>query len=94
MKYKPESPEHQVVPAQFGRRRRRRFDSPEDIARFLLPFALSPYYYPPYYYQPYYPQYPPYYAPYNPYYGYGYGYGYRPVYGENPYEDEVADEQD
>jgi len=71
--YQPEQQEYAAVPVQF-RRRRRRFDSPEDIARLLIPF-IYPYYYYPY---PYYPPryYPPYYYPYNPYYPYG---GYGPV---------------
>ena len=86
--YNPNNPEHhqEAVPVQFpGRRRRRRrdFDSPEDIARLLLPFIIPPYYTYPYY--PYYPPYPPY--PYYSYpYGYGYG-GYRPVLAENAGED-------
>ncbi|UFJ39683.1 hypothetical protein LOK74_16700 [Brevibacillus humidisoli] len=61
---------YQAVPVQF-RRRRDRFDSPEDIARFLLPFViLSPFLYSsPYQYYPYapYTPYAPYYSPYTPY---------------------------
>ncbi len=88
--YQPNHPEQnpQAMPVQFpGRRRRRRrdFDSPEDIARLLLPFVIPPYYTYPYYPPYYYPPYPPY-----PYYDYpyGYGYGYRPVMAEHPYDED------
>ncbi len=70
----------QSQPVQY-RRRRRRFDSPEDIARLLIPFIFPYYYspYPPYYYPP-----SPYYPPYDPYY-----YGYRPVMADAEGEDEA-----